>query len=104
MSKHKFKNPFSPFMKWLKKRTNTERIVWACLLHGFLWVDCSYILAWFRRTDIAEGLSKAAVTEIIGVVLIYAIKEGTANFSKHNQWPDKPNSTESKESEEGRTI
>lgn len=100
MSKHKFKNPFSPFMKWLKKRTNTERIVWACLLHGFFWVDCSYLLAWFHRASIAEDLSKVAITEIIGVVLIYATKEGVANLSKNNTWPDKP----TQNSEEGRTI
>lgn len=83
------KNPFSSFSKWLKKRTNTEKIVWSCLLHGFIWVDCSYILAWFGRTDIAEGLSRTAITEIIGVVLIYALKEGIANLSKNNNWPDK---------------
>lgn len=106
MSKKKSKNPFSTFLKWLSKRTNTERIVWACLLHGFFWVDCSYLLAWFYRTDIAEDLSKVAITEIIGVVLIYAVKEGTANLSKNNTWPDKPvKDPEPKSSdEEGRTI
>lgn len=103
MSKKKSKNPFSVFFNWLKKRTNTERIVWACLAHGFLWVDCSYILAWFQREEIAQELSKVAITEIIGVVLIYAIKEGSANLSKNNNWPDKPQK-ESSNSEGGRTI
>lgn len=103
MEQCKFKNPFSPFIKWFKDRTNTERIVWICLLHGFIWVDCSYLLAWFHRSDIAENLSQVAITEIIGVVLIYAIKEGVANLSKNNNWPDKPEN-KTKNDEEGRTI
>lgn len=31
-----------------------------------------------------------AVTEIIGVVLAYAIKSAVENLSKNNHWPDKP--------------
>ena len=84
-----------------KEHTNTEKIVWACLLHGFAWVDCSYLLAFLEKTEIAEELSTIAVTQIIGVVLIYATKEGLANMSKNNSWPDKP--TKPKK-EEGRTI
>lgn len=80
---------FHKVKRWFVDKTNTEKIVWVCLLHGFLWVDCSYILAWLQRNEIAESLSTAAVTEIIGVVLIYALKEGVANLSKHNSWPDK---------------
>ena len=56
------------------KKTTTKRIVWLCLLNGVAWVWCSYILAWCGRADIAESLSKAAVAEIIGVVLVYALK------------------------------
>lgn len=101
--KHRRKSVFSKFCKWLEKRTNTERIVWACLLHGFLWVDCSYLLAWFGRAEIAQDLSREAVTAIISTVLIYAVKEGSANFSKFNSWPDK-STRETKHSDEGRTI
>ena len=103
MAKKKSKGLFASFRAWLKKRTNTERIIWACLIHGFLWVDCSYLLAWLQRNEIAQDLSKVAITEIIGVVLIYAIKEGTANLSKNNSWPDKPK-PETKTEEGGRTI
>lgn len=99
MSK-RFKNPFSSFLKWLKKRTNTEKIVWACLIHGFFWVDCSYLLAWAGRTEIAVTLSEKAITEIIGVVLIYSLKEGIANFSKYHS----SKSGEASKTEEGRTI
>ena len=47
------------------KTTTTKRIVWACLINGIGWVWCSYALAFLGRT---------AVTEIIGVVLLYCVK------------------------------
>lgn len=90
------KNPIKKIVRWFKDRTNTEKITWACLVHGFLWVDCSYLMAWFSRSDIAESLSKVAITEIIGVVLVYALKEGVANLSKNNTWPDKPEENKDK--------
>ena len=72
------------------KKTTTKRVVWACLINGILWVWTSYILAYLGRADIAESLSKAAITEIIGVVLIYCLKSLFENISRHNTWPDKP--------------
>lgn len=89
-------------VRFQKEHTNTEKIVWACLFHGFAWVDCSFLLAFLEKDKIAEELSTTAVTAIIGVVLIYATKEGVANLSKNNSWPDKP--PKPKEDEEGRTI
>lgn len=50
---------------------------------------CSYILAYLDKMQIAESLSQVAVTEIIGVVLAYAIKSLVENLSKNNNWPDK---------------
>lgn len=73
-----------------KKRATTMKIiVWTCLLNGFAWVWCSYILAWLGKEQIAESLSQVALTEIIGVVLVYAIKSVVENLSKNNSWPDK---------------
>lgn len=72
------------------KKTTTKRVVWACLINGILWVWMSYILAYLGRADIAESLSKVAITEIIGVVLIYCLKSLFENISRHNTWPDKP--------------
>jgi hypothetical protein len=54
------------------------------------WVWCSYILAWCGRDEIAESLSKVAITEIIGVVLVYCLKSLFENISKNNAWPDRP--------------
>lgn len=72
------------------KQTTTKRVVWACLINGVGWVWCSYLLAWCGRAEIAESLSKVAITEIIGVVLIYCLKSLFENISKNNSWPDKP--------------
>lgn len=87
------------------KRTKTETPVprrfetaklalWTCLLMGFAWVWCSYILAFLGKDQIAESLSQVAVTEIIGVVLAYCIKSTVENLSKNNCWPDKESSDE----------
>lgn len=70
------------------KGTTTKRIVYLCLFNGVAWVWCSYVLAWLGREEIAESLSKAAVTEIVGVVLVYCAKALFENISKHNTWPD----------------
>ena len=75
-----------------KKATTMKVIVWVCLLNGLAWVWCSYILAWMGREQIAESLSQVALTEIIGVVLVYAIKAAVENLSKNNSWPDKHSS------------
>lgn len=73
----------------LKKRETMKVIVWACVLNGFAWIWCSYILAALDKTQIAETLSTAAVTEIIGAVLAYALKSLVENLSKNNHWPDR---------------
>lgn len=73
-----------------KKWTTMKTIVWVCLLNGIAWVWCSYILAALGKEQIAESLSQVALTEIIGVVLVYAVKAIFENLSKHNTWPDKP--------------
>lgn len=71
------------------KIETTKRVVWACLINGFAWVWCSYLLAYLGREQIAESLSQVAITEIIGVVLVYCLKSLFENMSKHNNWPDK---------------
>lgn len=57
-----------------KRTTTTKRVVWFCLLNGVGWVWCSYVLAYLGRYAIAETLSKTAITEIVGVVLLYCLK------------------------------
>lgn len=72
-----------------KRMTMMKVIVWVCLINGLAWVWCSYILAWLGRETIAESLSQVALTEIIGVVLVYGLKSLIENLSKNNSWPDK---------------
>ena len=72
-----------------KNPETMKRVIWVCLVNGLAWVWCSYLLAWLDKPQIAESLSQVAVTEIIGVVLAYAIKSMVENLSKNNRWPDK---------------
>ena len=71
------------YKKPVKKRkiTTTKKILWISLANGILWVWCSYVLAFvgmfqdnYTGASIAESLSSVAVTEIIGVVLVYCLK------------------------------
>ena len=75
-------------MRAVKKET-AKRVVWICLSNGIAWVWCSYLLALLGREEIAESLSKVAITEIIGVVLVYCTKSLFENLSKNNRWPDR---------------
>lgn len=73
----------------LAKSETMKRFVWACVLNGFAWVWCSYILAALDKVQIAEELSKVALVEIIVPVAVYAFKSTVENLSKNNRWPDK---------------
>ena len=73
----------------LQKRETMKRVVWTCVLNGFAWVWCSYILAALDKPQIAEELSKVALAEIIVPVAVYAFKSVVENLSKNNHWPDK---------------
>lgn len=66
-----------------------KRVVWACVINGFAWVWCSYILAALDKPQIAEELSKVALAEIIVPVAVYAGKSVVENLSKNNHWPDR---------------
>ena len=80
----------------LERPETMKRFVWACILNGFAWVWCSYILAYLGREQIAEELSKVALAEIIAPVAVYAGKSALENLSKNNRWPDKGTPPESK--------
>ena len=72
-----------------EQSTTSKKVVWFCLGNGVAWVWCSYILAYLGRAEIAESLSKVALTEIVAVVLTYSLKSLFENLSKNNAWPDK---------------
>ena len=79
---------------WAMGRVNkvefTKLVVGFLLVHGCIWVDLSYGLAWKGAAQIAEDLSKVALAEIIAVAFIYCVKSLFENMSKNNVWPDKP--------------
>ena len=77
-----------------KRMETMKAVVWFCLCNGCGWVWCSYLLAYLGRSEIAQSLSQVALTEIVAVVLAYALKSLAENLSKHNNWPDKPAKTE----------
>ena len=81
----------------MDKKEYCKTLVGFCAINGVAWVWCSYILAYLGRAQIAEELSKIAVTEIVAVVLVYALKSLFENLSKHNTWPDKRKSVEPEE-------
>lgn len=83
------------------KTETMKLVIWVCLGMGIAWVWCSYLLAWLDHPQIAESLSQVAVTEIIGVVLAYAVKSSIENLSKHNRWPDRGDPAEECSGEEG---
>lgn len=94
LERRKARKPFTT-MKW---------VVLFSLLNGYAWVWCSYILAFMDKYTIAEQLSQVAITEIIGVVLVYALKSLVENLSKNNQWPDKPWKGEQTQKDEAATV
>ena len=77
-----------------KRMETMKAVVWFCLCNGCGWVWCSYLLAYLGRTEIAESLSKIALTDIVVVVLTYAGKALVEQLSKYNAWPDKPKTKE----------
>lgn len=77
----------------ISRATTSKRVVWFILLNGVLWIWCSYALAYLQRVEIAEELSKVALTSIVATVLGYYLKSLFENISKNNSWPDKPSST-----------
>lgn len=70
--------------------TTSVKVVWFILINACGWIWCSYLLAYLGRTQIAEELSKVALTALVAVILGYYGKALTENISKHNSWPDKP--------------
>lgn len=68
-------------MKKFKKLSTTKKIIYLCIANGIIWVYCSYILAFIGMitgneygASIAESLSIAAVTEMLGSIVAYCTK------------------------------
>lgn len=77
-------------MKKLGKTEFSKLIVGWLVLNGTVWIYLSYGLAYLGREQIAETLSKTIVVEILAVFGLYAVKALLENLSKNNDWPDRP--------------
>lgn len=71
--KNKFKVIKNPNKK-KKYVTFTKRWFAIILKWGIVWVNLSYILAFLGKEQIAESLSTAAITTILGAFITYALK------------------------------
>lgn len=83
-----------------KKPEFSKLLVGWLIANGTVWTYLSYWLAYLGREEIAETLSAAVVTEILGVMAVYAGKALLENLSKNNTWPDKPDKPEKPGGEE----
>lgn len=74
-----------------KKKLDTSKIIIFILIYiGGIMAGLSYYLAYIGREEIAEGLSKAALIELVAPAVIMLIKSLAENLSINNNWPDKP--------------
>ncbi|MEA5083308.1 MAG: hypothetical protein VB018_04045 [Lachnospiraceae bacterium] len=72
-----------------KRKTKIQTmkiIVFFILINAEIDLQLSYFLAYLGRENIAEALSKTLIVEVIGVVLVYAIKSySETKQEKNNQ-------------------
>lgn len=89
--KRKVKEVIASIWKWIRSQLTFQKLLVIFLVvKGVGWVDQSYDLAWAGNIEIASDLSQKALTELLGVVLLYSVKALFENISKNNNWPDKP--------------
>lgn len=84
------------FCSWLNDRgkLDTSKIIIFILIYiGVLMAGFSYYLAYIGREEIAESLSKAAITELVAPAVMFLLKSLVENLSINNTWPDKPTMT-----------
>lgn len=92
--KSAFRRALSVVACWFGKQLTFQKLLVIFLVYkGVSWVDQSYELAWAGYVEIASDLSRTALTELLGVALIYSVKALFEQLSKNNNWPDKDTSS-----------
>lgn len=71
-----------------KKKEYAKIIALVILIHAFIWVDLSYILAFLDKIQIAEQLAIVAVTSIIGTFAVYSAKSFLEKNSRNKHKVD----------------
>lgn len=88
--KSAFRRILSVTACWIGKQLTFQKLLVVFLVwKGVSWVDQSYELAWAGYVEIASDLSRTALTELLGVALMYSVKALFEQLSKNNNWPDK---------------
>ena len=87
---------FGFFLIWIswwlndKGKLDTSKILIFILIYiGAIMAGFSYYLAYIKREEIAESLSKAALVELVAPAVVMLIKSLVENLSINNTWPDK---------------
>lgn len=71
--------------------TYSKRLFTFITVNAVLWVWCSYGLAYKGRYEIAQELSRTAISCILGTVIVNASKSALENVSKYG-WKGKQES------------
>ena len=73
--KSAFSRALSVITCWIGKQLTFQKLLVIFLVYkGVTWVDQSYELAWAGYVEIASDLSRTALTELLGVALMYSVK------------------------------
>ena len=71
-------------MKRVKIDTFPKAVTVAIILHGFINIDLSYVLAFLGRDTVAD-VSVAMVTEILAPICVYLVTNCIANIFEKNK-------------------
>ena len=74
----------------------SKKIICWYLGNSTIWIYFSYALAFLGKEEIAESLTKQIVVSIAAVFIPYAAKSVFENLSKHNSWPDRPDTDQAR--------
>lgn len=91
---------------WLndKGKLDTSKIIIFILIYiGAIMAGLSYYLAYIGREEIAESLSKAAITELVAPSVAILLKSLVENLSINNRWPDKSISSADQTTDHGKS-
>ena len=67
-----------------KTISTAKRLMWILTINAILWIWCSYVLAWFDKTQIAESLSSNVCNVVIGTVIAFLVTQSVSAIFRYN--------------------
>ena len=67
-----------------KTISTAKRLMWILTINAILWIWCSYVLAWFDKTQIAESLSSNVCNVVIGTVIAFLVTQSVGAIFRYN--------------------